>query len=210
MARKTKEEAAETRALLLDTAERLFSAKGVSRTSLADIADAAGLTRGAIYWHFENKAAVFNAMADSICLPLEEALQPDASGHFTNPLGQLQDALVQVLQDTETDERQRRVFDVLFNKCEYTDDIEAVVVRRREATIDGAERRKELLHQAILQGQLPAGLNVARADCLLLSFLTGVLNNWLFMPDQFSLRDEALPMVASMIEMLKTSETLRT
>ncbi|MBN9114102.1 MAG: TetR family transcriptional regulator, partial [Pandoraea sp.] len=38
MARRTKEEAIETRNLLLDTAETVFAQKGVSRTSLADIA----------------------------------------------------------------------------------------------------------------------------------------------------------------------------
>ncbi|KSB87046.1 hypothetical protein LFZ31_05135 [Salmonella enterica subsp. enterica serovar Newport str. S09097] len=35
---------------------RLFSQQGVSATSLAEIANAAGVTRGAIYWHFKNKS----------------------------------------------------------------------------------------------------------------------------------------------------------
>ena len=56
MPRKTKEEAQETRQRILDAAERVFQMQGVSRTSLAHIADAAGVTRGAIYWHFRNKA----------------------------------------------------------------------------------------------------------------------------------------------------------
>src|ERR1700712_1304134 len=55
MVRRTKEEAAETRNSILDAAERVFFEKGVSRTTLADIALEAGVTRGAIYWHFANK-----------------------------------------------------------------------------------------------------------------------------------------------------------
>lgn len=60
MARKTKQQARETRQLILDVALRLFSQQGVSSTSLATIAKAAGVTRGAIYWHFKNKSDLFN------------------------------------------------------------------------------------------------------------------------------------------------------
>ncbi|MDS7773050.1 TetR family transcriptional regulator, partial [Klebsiella oxytoca] len=56
MARKTKQQALETRQHILDVALRLFSQQGVSSTSLAAIAKAAGVTRGAIYWHFKNKS----------------------------------------------------------------------------------------------------------------------------------------------------------
>jgi len=55
MARCTKEKALETRERILDAAEDVFDDNGVSNTSLADIATAAGVTRGAIYWHFTNK-----------------------------------------------------------------------------------------------------------------------------------------------------------
>ena len=54
MARKTKEEALETRNAILDATVRVFAAKGAANVSLADIAREAGVTRGAIYWHFAN------------------------------------------------------------------------------------------------------------------------------------------------------------
>ena len=56
MVRRTKEDAVATRNSLLDAAERVFYDKGVSRASLGDIAQAAGATRGAIYWHFKDNA----------------------------------------------------------------------------------------------------------------------------------------------------------
>ena len=74
MARRTKEEAQETRNRLLDTAEHVFNERGVSRTSLTEIAEAAGLTRGAIYWHFKNKLDLFNAMMERVTLPMEEVV----------------------------------------------------------------------------------------------------------------------------------------
>ena len=54
MARKTKEDALITRDLILDAAERVFLRRGVARTALQEIAEEANLTRGAIYWHFQN------------------------------------------------------------------------------------------------------------------------------------------------------------
>ena len=49
MVRRTKEEAQETRSQILEAAEKAFYERGVARTTLADIATLAGVTRGAIY-----------------------------------------------------------------------------------------------------------------------------------------------------------------
>eukprot|EP01031_Cornospumella_fuschlensis_P049721 gene49721-60863_t len=69
------EDALATRNSLLDAAELLFQAQGVSRTSLNDIAKHAGTTRGAIYWHFKDKADLFNAMMERVTLPLEQSIE---------------------------------------------------------------------------------------------------------------------------------------
>ena len=71
MVRRTKEEALETRNRLLDSAEEMFQSQGVSRTTLQDIALHAGATRGAVYWHFKDKADLFDAMMERVTLPLE-------------------------------------------------------------------------------------------------------------------------------------------
>lgn len=67
-----KEEAQETRSQILEAAEKAFYERGVARTTLADIATLAGVTRGAIYWHFSNKADLVQAMLDSLREPLDE------------------------------------------------------------------------------------------------------------------------------------------
>ncbi len=64
MAKKTKEEAQQTRKKLTDSAIRRFHEKGYSNTTLADIATDAGLTRGALYWHFKGKAEIFISIYD--------------------------------------------------------------------------------------------------------------------------------------------------
>ena len=49
----------------------MFRERGVTRTSLAEVATAAGMTRGAVYWHFKDKADLFRAMCDRATLPLD-------------------------------------------------------------------------------------------------------------------------------------------
>jgi len=67
MARRTKEEAAETRQRILDTALDVFSRKGYSRTTFVDIAQPIGLTKGAVYWHFKTKTDLLVALIEE-CL----------------------------------------------------------------------------------------------------------------------------------------------
>ncbi|MGL6253408.1 MAG: TetR family transcriptional regulator, partial [Billgrantia desiderata] len=75
MARRTKAEAAATREALLDAAEEVFLERGVARTSLEQIAREAGVTRGAVYWHFKNKADLFRAMLLRVRMPFEELVE---------------------------------------------------------------------------------------------------------------------------------------
>ena len=117
--RRTKEDAARTRELLLDAAETLFLKKGVSRTSLEEIARAAGMTRGAIYWHFRNKSDLFEAMHQRADLPMEEMLVQ--AGAEDRPLEALRDLCVTAMTSIRENERRRRVFVIISQKSEYVD-----------------------------------------------------------------------------------------
>ncbi len=94
MARKTKQEAQETRQHILDVALRLFSQQGVSSTSLGEIAKAAGVTRGAIYWHFKDKSDLFSEiweLSESNIGELELEYQAKFPG---DPLSVLREILI--------------------------------------------------------------------------------------------------------------------
>lgn len=59
---KTKEDALITRQNLLDAALDCFMESGYNQTSLNMVALRADYTRGAVYWHFKDKAALFRAV----------------------------------------------------------------------------------------------------------------------------------------------------
>jgi TetR/AcrR family acrAB operon transcriptional repressor len=57
--RRTKKESEQTRRQIIAAARRVFARQGVRRTTLEEVARAAGVTRGAIYWHFAGKTELF-------------------------------------------------------------------------------------------------------------------------------------------------------
>ena len=187
MARRTKEEAQATRSRILDAAERVFEAHGVSGTSLHEIAQAAGLTRGAIYWHFENKADLFNAMMGRVTLPFEE---PDAIGRSKGhgvTLAQVRTGFVDLLRKMTTDPQLRRVFEIATHKVEYVGEMHAVRERHlsmRDACLVDVERA---LRRATRAGELRPGLSTRSAAIGLLALFDGLLQNWMLNPQGFDL-----------------------
>ena len=89
MPKRTHEEALQTKKQIMDAAVTLFSSKGYEKTSLSDVARAAGVTRGAIYWHFENKGELLIELLQAIAKDknLVEPLLDSAKESEFDPLG---------------------------------------------------------------------------------------------------------------------------
>lgn len=187
MARRTKEDALATRHQLLEAAERMFAEKGVSRTCLQDIAQAAGVSRGAIYWHFKNKADLFNAMMEHIILPLEQAMQQIGSDAGQDPLIALQQAILAPMRSIAGDERTRRVFEVATLKVEYVDELLAVKARHVQAHAEGVREMQRSLQQAAAHRGLTLRMPPAMAAQGLQALMVGLIHTWLLAPQAFEL-----------------------
>lgn len=157
MVRKTKEDALVTRNSILDAAATLFAQKGVSGTTLQHIATEAGVTRGAIYWHFVDKAAVFYAMMERAKLPFESAMKFLDKQDGDDLLGDIREYALMVFRFTTEDEAARRAFEIATLKIEYTGEM-AVVHERR------AQSRADWLR--LVEGKVKAGIRLGqiRAD----------------------------------------------
>ncbi len=182
MVRRTKEEAMATRESILDAAEQLFVGQGVSSTTLQHIASTAGVTRGAIYWHFEDKAAVFNALMERARMPLESAMQILDKDDPADPLDDLRDYAQCVFQLTVTDPRARRVFEIASLKMEYVDELSAVRARRRQNVEQWNVRAHSRVAIGVRQGQIRADVNALSVALGLWSLIEGLIRNWLITP----------------------------
>ena len=67
-----------TRDRLVEAGRQAFGERGYDATSIAEILDAAGAAKGALYHHFETKAALFDAVLDRVVQELAEAAADQA------------------------------------------------------------------------------------------------------------------------------------
>lgn len=203
MVRKTKEEAQETRERLLDAAGRVFSEKGVTNTSLGDIAKAAGMTRGAIYWHFCNKTELMAALWERTKMPLDEAWSGCCSEADCDPLGRIRNNAIAMLRRSVTDENTRQVYEILFHKCESVSEAEPIMARRLESRNECRPTIEGFFMAAVKAGQLPADLDVRSAMAGFFSYLDGLIYNSFIHPEAVRLDEMAEHFVDIYIEGLK-------
>lgn len=207
MVRRTRDEAAATRAGILDAAERVFAKQGVSHTSLEDIARHAGVTRGAIYWHFKNKSEVFCAMVDRITLPMEDMVARSGEDDEVDPLSLLREAAVFTLKRTAADPQCQRVFDVVTHKCEYLDDMKGVKQRLSELKCGCVSRAEKAIRKAMSRGLLPKRLDARLAAVGLDALIFGLISNWLANRKYLNLERDAEALIDRYLQSLKAEPT---
>lgn len=130
--RRTKAEAEETRQAILAAAERVFFKKGVANSSLDEVAVAAGVTRGAIYWHFSSKTDLFIGLYKSVALPESDLLNfddPDLKG--LTLLAKIEEAACKWLALLAQDEQRQRIMTISL-RTSYSDEFAPVLHAQEE------------------------------------------------------------------------------
>tara|TARA_Y100001001_G_C7958831_1_gene291744 strand:+ start:327 stop:926 length:600 start_codon:yes stop_codon:yes gene_type:complete len=191
MARKTKAEAEATREAIIDCAEQVFMDKGVARASLEEIAREAGVTRGAIYWHFRNKQDILHAMLERVRAPLGEMID-DASrgGHSVENLKEL---CVVALRKLAEDARYFRVYYILFHRNES----DQALNKHRELADEGLAFVSSIFSIPEIRKQLRPGLTPEQAAYLLHTQMLGLFFDWLATPERWRLAEIAPVLVDS-------------
>ena len=130
--RKTKEEAAITRESLLQAALAVFSRKGYTAATMEDVARQAGVTRGAIYWHFGSKAELYTALLSEYSARGGEIVQA-AAAEGGSLVEILRRVFIRLLEAVESDAALRAVMDISLFKTDK---------RRRNFHIDLLKSRR--------------------------------------------------------------------
>jgi len=175
MPRRTKEAAQATRERLLDAAQQLFLERGVARTTLGDIAQAAGTTRGAVYWHFADKTALVQALFERVDLPMEQALQAAEHDGDLDPLTRLRRLAHEPFALMARDARARAVFVILLHRAEFSGELDDLNHRNDAAVNDCTLRMERLFEQAAGAEQLAPGVTPRAAAVALLALVDGLM-----------------------------------
>ena len=187
MARRTKIEAEQTRNAILDAAERVFYTQGVARTSLEEIAEHAGVTRGAVYWHFKDKIELCEAMLQRVFLPQEDVLEQLSKSDSESPLEDLHKACRDSLKLIATDKQRHRVVSILMFRCEYVEEMAAIMKRRRQCKDRMLERCMRMFERAEKLKMLSSAWTPRMAAVSLQALMGGLILNGLEGRKQFTL-----------------------
>ena len=204
MARRTKEEALVTRELILDAAERVFHQRGVSRTSLQEIAKEAGLTRGAIYWHFENKGELFHAMMERVTLPMMARMTEITPEDEARPLDKIRRNTAAALREIAHNPLVRRVFEIAMQKVEYVDEMQEMQQRKISGRNECMDDMQHLLQIAQQLGHIKADAHLRNTPIGLFALVGGIKYNWLLDPEAFDLEAVGLATLDAYLAGLKT------
>ena len=191
MARKTKEEALETRQAILDAAEQVFYERGVSQTTLADIAAAAGVTRGAIYWHFANKRDVYEALIRRLVDPIEARLTETLARDDGNPIDGLRAMALFVIDRVAHDPRHSRMMAISWHKCEYVGEMAVIRDTHIECGARYLTLGEDCFRKAIERGYFPREVDPHVASLGMMVIVDGLIATWTLYDDLFPLADYA-------------------
>ena len=202
MVRRTKEESQETRRAIIAAAREVFYHNGVTRTSLEQIATAAGVTRGAIYWHFADKAELFYAMRDEVQLPLIDCCDVELASacESFDPLERIEHFLAIIVERVVKDEATRRTFQIVSFKCEYVDEFARDLESACSMHTDLQAKLAALYREAQRRGLLREGLAPTRAASDTMIFLSGLIRIWLVDESGSLVRKNARRLIADHIE----------
>ena len=188
--RRTKEEAKATRAKLLKTALSVFSAKGYAVATLDDIAKAAKVTRGAIYWHFKSKADLYNTLIQELSARGTTVVQQALSEGGTL-IEMLRRIFVRQCALIEDDKEARAVMELALFKTGLDPELQAGRKKQIEegnaliAGIAGA------MQAGVMQGILRNDMEPADMARAFIAFENGAIQQWLASPKSFSLKTSA-------------------
>ena len=203
MVRRTRVEAAATREQLLDAAERVFRDHGVTRTSLAEIAAEAGVTRGAVYWHFRDKADLFAAMCERATSPMDMLAEQARESKETSPLASLRALCVDTLLHLGGDDRARAVLEIVFHKSELSGELASAGERHDRDCHYARVCVETVVRRAIEQGELPADTDATLAVHAIYAYITGIMHEWTLEPSAYDLRASAPALVDTFLAGLR-------
>lgn len=206
--RKTKIESLKTRQYLMNAALEVFYRQGVTRATLQEIAQEAGVTRGALYWHFRNKEDLFEAMFGNFYNDVLARLQPDVVRQADDAWQYLRDNLCDTLLFLASNETHQKFCSVITDKCERTSHNETILALSKKYHDCLFQNVGVALQLCVEQKKLPENLNLHLATVYLKSTISGMIKMWLAYPEEIDLKKIVQPFLDTSLNALLHSPHL--
>lgn len=196
--RRTKEQAAATRRTILTTAETLFLERGYDNVSLDEIAEASGVTRGAVHWHFGNKQGLLMALREEIPSPMRELAERLEKDATVAPLAALAAFVLDLFGRLQADPRRRAILRELLR-------VDWAATPPRPGAHDNLQRElraslTRIFEAAARGGALPPPWTPKAAAIAFNAMLSGLINEWARGETDFELVPDAAAVATTVLD----------
>lgn len=189
---------------IVNAARAVFLQRGVSKSTLEHIASQANVTRGAVYWHFNNKAEIFHAIREQVFLPLIDRMDDTlaiTSDNSQNPLDQIEASLCHTIHELNDNIEMREIYEIMMIKCEYVDEF-ALVLHQILNNCSSLIQKIEIAYERAQSQNLLASKLTPRALALDTHlFFGGLLHMWIKDADGTKFRYQAIELIKSHINL---------
>lgn len=182
--RRSAEEAAQTRRALLTAALEVFAERGYASATLAGIAARAGLTRGAVYHHFADKAELYLATIAENWGAAAAPIWAHLEDPHTEPRERIRRFLVEFFTAFEHNATLRTTFAMSMQGGEFPE-LQVGLEDKRRVMDAWADQLTALL-TAAGGGGLSDSVSPESGAIAIIAAVNGVAATWLACPDLFS------------------------
>ncbi len=196
--KRTKEEAEITKNKILKAAFEVFIKDGYSKARLKEVAKRAGVTRGAIYWHYGDKYKLFISLLNAGFKDYSERILAiiESKGSPLNKIRKLiREPLISILKDEkyyagvvlyslkmEFTEEKKKQWQMLQKQQEQ---IQKRLISIPEASHWLRTVIRDLIKDGIRKGEIRSDINPELASLVLMSYIDGVQSRFLTEPEAF-------------------------
>lgn len=181
MARRTKQDAEETREHILDAAEQCFRDSGIYRTTLQMIAMKAGCTRGAIYWHFREKNDLFKQVIERT--PLLLFTEVEELVMRAESVMALRHCLLREIECVKRNKHLRNVIEMTVFRCEYPEEVNDHNILVGDKMDKLFVMIDSVLSEAQKKGRIHADISTTILSSMIFYVFMGALRSIVMMPN---------------------------
>lgn len=174
MVRKTKEETENTKMRILNAALDCFYENGFSKTSFDEIANRINMTKGAVYWHFKDKAEL---LASLIQYHIKEKFDPiKAEFGIPENLQRLREMFIHEIKYIENNSDLQKFLFFIMAQVEWSDTIfNKVIEKLGDIRVLGLDIIQKALTSAQKSGQLVPGIDINNTALVITNLWRGAL-----------------------------------
>jgi TetR/AcrR family acrAB operon transcriptional repressor len=188
--KKTKEEASQTRQAVLAAALKTFGKYKYSGTSLEAVAKEAGMTRGAIYWHFKNKFELLHAVIEDGYRKADERINRVLQSS-DRPLNKVRQLIREFILIISGDDEFRVMEELLVFKIQRKKELSRLYTEHMEHVSEIKTWMKTLIMEGIAAGEIDPNVDPEIVVVAWISFVAGIKTAWLSDVKKISLKENA-------------------